>query len=400
MTAAQMARKRGQRQSIRFIWHIDLALLVAIVALISLGLVMVASASVSIAERQTGEPLYYFNRQLLYVGLGVICMALVYRIPLFFWEKVGIPLLILVVILLMLVLVPGIGKSVNGASRWISLGVFNLQVSELAKLLMIVYLAGYLVRHGQRIREVLSELFRPIAVLSIICAFLLMEPDFGAVVVLILTTLGMLFLGGVRLWLFGILILGVMLVLAVLAGTSEYRLERIMTFLNPWADPFNNGFQLTQALIAIGNGAWFGLGLGESIQKLLYLPEAHTDFLFAVLAEELGLLGVSVVISLYTLLIWRCFVIGNEAEVQGHCFGTYLSYGIGIWLGLQAFINMGVNMGILPTKGLTLPMMSAGGSSMLTACIALGLVFRVRRETLELAMSQDRSRCMTHKVMV
>ena len=400
MTAAQMARKRNQRQSARFVWHIDLALLLTVIALISLGLVMVASASVSIAERQTGEPLYYFNRQLLYVGFGVLGMAIVYRIRLSFWEKVGIPLLIMVVILLMLVLVPGVGKSVNGASRWISLGVFNLQVSELAKLLMIVYLAGYLVRHGRRIREVLGELFRPIAVLAIICALLLMEPDFGAVVVLMLTALGMLFLGGVRLWLFGMLIISAMLVLVILAGTSDYRLERIMTFLNPWGDPFNNGFQLTQALIAIGNGAWFGLGLGESIQKLLYLPEAHTDFLFAVLAEELGLMGVFVVISLYTLLAWRCFVIGNDAEAQGHCFGTYLCYGIGIWLGLQAFINMGVNMGILPTKGLTLPMMSAGGSSMITACIALGLVFRVRRETLELAVSQGKSRSMTHKVMV
>jgi cell division protein FtsW len=399
MSAAQLMRDRGQTRSPWSSWNIDLGLLIVVTALICWGLVMVASASVSIAERQTGEPLYYFYRQLLYTGLGVLGMALVYRVRLVFWENAGIALLLVVMALLVIVLVPGIGKSVNGARRWLALGAFNLQVSELAKLLLIIYFGGYLVRHGLRIRASVSELFKPLIVLSIVCVLLLLEPDYGAAVVLIMTVLGLLFLSGVRLWLFGMLILGAGIVLAILATSSTYRIERITTFLNPWADPYNNGFQLTQALIAIGNGSWFGLGLGESIQKMLYLPEAHTDFLFSVLAEELGMVGVFAVIALYSLLIWRCFAIGNEAEHHGLCFGTYLCYGIGMWLGLQAFINMGVNMGLLPTKGLTLPMMSAGGSSMLTACIAIGVVFRVQRETLELRQSQLHSRNITHKVM-
>lgn len=399
MSVAQLMRDRGQMRSPRGLWNIDIGLVIVVTALICLGLVMVASASVSIAERQTGEPLYYFYRQLLYTGLGVLSMALVYRVRLVFWEKAGIALLLVVMTLLVIVLVPGIGKSANGARRWISLGVFNLQVSELAKFLLIVYLGGYLVRHGPQLQASVSEVFKPLAVLSIVCVLMLLEPDYGAAVVVIMTVLGLLFLSGVRLWLFGMLMLGAGIVLAILATSSAYRIERITTFLNPWADPFNNGFQLTQALIAIGNGSWFGLGLGESIQKMLYLPEAHTDFLFAVLAEELGLVGMFAVIALYTLLIWRCFAIGNEAERHGLCFGTYLCYGIGMWLGLQAFINMGVNMGLLPTKGLTLPMMSAGGSSMLTACIAIGVVLRVQRETRELGQSQLHSRNITHKVM-
>ena len=350
-------------------------------ALAGLGLVMVASASISIADRATGDPLYYFNRQLVFVAIGLMGVVLTYHMRLELWERASVTLLVVVMVLLVLVLIPGLGKSVNGSSRWLSLGMFNLQVSEPAKLFTIVYLAGYLVRRGDEVRETMKGFLKPIIGLSLISGLLLMEPDYGAIVVLMTTALGMLFLGGVRLWQFVIVLLTVTAVMGLLAVSSSYRLERIMAFMNPWSDPYNSGFQLTQSLIAIGSGSWFGQGLGGSIQKLFYLPEAHTDFLFAVLAEELGLIGVIMVICLFALMVWRCFAIGRKAEQMGMGFAAFLAYGIGVWLGLQAFINMGVNMGMLPTKGLTLPLMSSGGSSMLVVCVAIGLLLRIHRET-------------------
>ncbi len=369
----------GSRQRQRF----DLILAITIVALICLGLVMVASSSVSTADQNTGNPLFYFNRQLLFTLFGIAVMVWVYQVRLEFWEQKDKLFLFITVVMLVMVLIPGIGKTVNGSSRWLPLGVFNFQVSELAKLIMIIYLSGYLVRHEQKVRELPAEMFRPIAVVMLLGLLLLMEPDYGATVVMMTTTLVVLYLGGARLGPFILVILLTTLLMAVLAMMSPERMERITSFFNPWQDPYESGFQLTQSLIAIGSGAWFGKGLGESIQKLFYLPEAHTDFLFAVLAEELGLVGVTVVIVLFTLLVWRCFVIGAKAQTLGINFGAYVSYGIGVWIGLQAFINMGVNMGILPTKGLTLPLMSSGGSSMLVTCLALGLVFRVHRETFD-----------------
>ena len=379
--------------------RLDLALLTSVAVLICLGLIMVASASVSIADRQLGDPLYYFNRQLLFVVLGLLSMVGVYRVRLAFWERTGPLLLLILMFMLTLVLIPGIGKTVNGSSRWLALGLFNLQVSELAKLFIIVYIAGYLVRRREQVCASWSGFLKPVLVISLVCLLLLLEPDFGAAVVLMVTALGLLFLGGVRFWQFITLLMSSSGVMAILALSSEYRLERITAFLDPWNDPYSSGFQLTQSLIAIGSGAWFGVGLGGSIQKLFYLPEAHTDFLFAVLAEELGLIGVIVVIALYTVLVWRCFLIGSYAEAQGQYFGAFLSYGIGIWLGLQAFINMGVNMGLLPTKGLTLPFMSAGGSSMLVVCLAIGLLSRVQREVNEIKAPSAHSGSMLHRVM-
>ncbi len=361
--------------------RVDPLLLLSVVALAGLGLVMVASASISIADRATGDPLYYFNRQLVFVAIGLMGVVLTYHMRLELWERASVTLLVVVMVLLVLVLIPGLGKSVNGSSRWLSLGMFNLQVSEPAKLFTIVYLAGYLVRRGDEVRETMKGFLKPIIGLSLISGLLLMEPDYGAIVVLMTTALGMLFLGGVRLWQFVIVLLTVTAVMGLLAVSSSYRLERIMAFMNPWSDPYNSGFQLTQSLIAIGSGSWFGQGLGGSIQKLFYLPEAHTDFLFAVLAEELGLIGVIMVICLFALMVWRCFAIGRKAEQMGMGFAAFLAYGIGVWLGLQAFINMGVNMGMLPTKGLTLPLMSSGGSSMLVVCVAIGLLLRIHRET-------------------
>lgn len=358
----------------------DLPLLLAVLAVLALGLLMVGSASISIADRQLGAPFHYLVRQGAYVAVGVLLAIITVQIPLAVWQRLGPLLLLSSLVLLLLVLIPGVGRNVNGASRWLSLGIFNLQVSELAKIALIIYTAGYLVRRGDEVRRTVQGFLKPLGVLMVFAVLLLAQPDFGALVVLGTTLLGMLFLAGVRLWLFGLLVALAAGALALLAITSPYRMERLTTFMNPWADPFNSGFQLTQALIAFGRGDWFGVGLGGSVQKLFYLPEAHTDFLFAVLAEELGLFGALGVILLFVFVVWRAFVIGRTAARVGAHFAAYLAYGIAILIGVQAFINIGVNMGVLPTKGLTLPLMSYGGSSMLITCVAIGLLLRVDRE--------------------
>lgn len=359
----------------------DLPLLLAAVSLLALGLVMIASASVGLADRQVGDPTYYLVRQSLYVGLGLAAAFMAWQVPLSLWERSG-PFWILISLLLLVALfVPGLGHSVNGSTRWLQLGPFNLQVSELAKLGMIIYLAGYLVRRGEEVRNTVRGFLKPVVLMGLLAALLLIEPDFGATVVLVATGLGMVFLGGVRLRLFGALVLLALGLMALLAITSPYRLERLTAFLNPWADPFNSGFQLTQALIAFGRGEWFGVGLGSSVQKLFYLPEAHTDFVYAVLVEELGMVGGCIVVMLFTALVARIMRIGRNAAEAGMSFAGHLCYGVGIWFALQAFINMGVNMGLLPTKGLTLPLMSYGGSSMIVMCVALALVQRVALET-------------------
>lgn len=358
----------------------DIPLLLAVAALLALGLLMVGSASISIADRQVGAPFHYLVRQGAYVGVGIVLAILAVQIPLAVWQRLGPVLLLLSLALLLLVLIPGVGRNVNGATRWISLGVFSLQVSEVAKLALIIYTAGYLVRRGDEVRTSVRGFLKPLGVLVVFAVLLLAQPDFGALVVLGSTLLGMLFLAGVRLWMFGLLVAGAAGALALLAITSPYRMERLTTFMNPWADPFNSGFQLTQALIAFGRGDWFGVGLGGSVQKLFYLPEAHTDFLFAVLAEELGLFGALAVILLFVFVVWRAFAIGRAAAGVGAHYGSYLAYGVGLLIAVQACINLGVNMGVLPTKGLTLPLMSYGGSSMLITCGAIGLLLRVDRE--------------------
>jgi len=283
-------------------------------------------------------------------------------------------------LMLAVLLIPGVGRNVNGATRWLNLVVFNLQVSELAKLSVVIYLAGYLVRHSEAVLNTVGGFLKPMGVIALVVVLLLLEPDFGASVVVIATAMGMLFLGGVQLWLFGVLLLTALLMFAALAISSPYRLERLTTFLNPWADPFDSGFQLTQSLIAIGRGEWFGVGLGGSVQTLFYLPEAHTDFVFAVLAEELGLIGGMVVVLLFAYLVWRIFRIGRQAAVAGNTFAAYLAFGIALWVALQVFINIGVNVGLLPTKGLTLPLMSYGGSSMMAMCVAMAIVLRIDAE--------------------
>ena len=355
------------------VWLLGIALL-----LVALGLVMVMSASVSIAERQMGNSFYYFWRQSTYVVVGLLIAYAMLQVRLVYWERLGSYFLLLGFALLVAVLL--LGREVNGSVRWLAIGPFNLQPSEFIKLFVVVYLAGYLVRRGDEVRNSIKGFLKPMALVGVIGMLLLMEPDFGAAVVITATVLGMMFLAGVRLWQFGILF-GVMLAsLAALAVSSPYRVERMTSFVNPWANPFDSGYQLTQALIAFGRGEWFGVGLGGSVQKLFYLPEAHTDFLFAVLAEELGLLGAVMVIVLFAVLVWRAFVIGRSAMRDSNYFGAYLSFGIGLWLGLQAFINLGVNMGVLPTKGLTLPLMSYGGSSIVVSCMACAMLLRVSHE--------------------
>ncbi|MEO6696422.1 MAG: putative lipid II flippase FtsW [Gammaproteobacteria bacterium] len=361
----------------------DYMLLGVTILLLGLGLVMVTSTTITAADRQLAQPFYYLLRQTAYLGMGLVAALIISSIRLVYWERLGPLLLVAGLLLLVLVLIPGIGKAVNGSHRWLALGPVKFQPSELVKLMAVIYLAGYLVRHGEQVRNSISGFIRPMGVIVLIAVLLLMEPDFGGAGVISVTALGLMFLGGVRLWLFGVLVAAAGGALGVLAVAAPYRMERLTAFLNPWADPFNSGFQLTQALIAFGRGEWWGVGLGASIQKLFYLPEAHTDFLFAVLAEELGLAGAVAVILLFALLVWRAFALGRRAELAGHRFAAYLAYGLGLWIAFQSFINIGVNMGLLPTKGLTLPLLSYGGSSLVVTCAALALLWRIDYELRE-----------------
>ena len=379
VAAAQQARRIEAGTS--RLPRVDYWLIFSALSLALLGLVMVSSASITFADREIGQPFYYAIRQSIYIGFGVFVGALVFKLRLVDLERMGMTLLLLAFAMLLLVLVPGVGVEVNGASRWINAGLFRLQVSEPAKLFFIIYLAGYLAKYGDEVRSQISGFLKPLGLLVIASVLLLAEPDFGATVVLAAIVMGMIFMAGVKLYQFGgMLGLGAVL-MAGMAVSSPYRMTRLKTFMDPWADPFDTGFQLTQSLIAIGRGEWFGVGLGASIQKLFYLPEAHTDFVFAVLAEELGLFGVCTIIVLYTVLVWRAFSIAVQAAKANNLFASYLAYGLGIWFGLQSFINLGVNMGLLPTKGLTLPLMSYGGSSMVVMCMAIALLLRIDYET-------------------
>ncbi len=376
LTNNRNSRIAGRVQAKRDPW-----LLGSIGILLAIGIVMVYSASIPTAERLVGNSFYYLLRHVISILLGLGVAEIIVRTRVRQWEKVGPYLLLAGICLLVVVLVPGIGAYVNGSSRWLRLGIFKLQPSELVKLFMIVYVAGYLVRKQDELRFFTQGILMVSIVVAVIGMLLLQEPDLGAVVVICITVFVMLFLGGVRFWHFMAVVgagIGGMVLLTVY---SPYRMARITGFLNPWADPFNRGFQLTQALIAFGRGGMFGVGLGASIQKLFYLPAAHTDFLLAVLAEELGLIGVLVIIALFGIIVWRAFVISRAAEQLGQIYGARLAQGIGLLVGAQAMINMGVNMGVLPTKGLTLPFVSYGGSSMVVSCAAAGLLLLVDRET-------------------
>jgi cell division protein FtsW len=362
--------------------HIDRITVGLVLSILLLGLVMVTSASISIASQETGDVFYYLERQLILTVLGCTVAALLFCLPTRLIERVSTPLLIVAIALLFVVLVPGLGHVVNGSRRWIRILGFNFQASELARVLVLIYLASYAVRRTDELRGTLAGLAKPLGLLAMIAALLLVEPDFGAATVLFGTGFGLLFIAGARLRYVVVMMVIASASFVTLAVSSPYRWRRILAFLDPWADQYNSGFQLAQSLIAIGRGQWFGVGLGESVQKLFYLPEAHTDFLFAVLAEELGLVGVVLTLALFVALIWRSFHIARLAQSAGLDFPAYLAAGFGLWLGLQAFINIGVNMGVLPTKGLTLPLMSYGRSSLIVTLAWVGLVLRVYHEAL------------------
>lgn len=360
--------------------RIDRQLLLPAALLIALGVVMVASSSIAVAESQTGNPSYYLIRHLIFLAIGAVGCLVMTRIELTRLKEVDQFWLLLCFIVLALVFLPGLGRTVNGATRWINLGFFGFQAVEAVKLLLVLYLAGYLVRQGHNVALTFMGIIKPIGAVGLMVVLLLLQPDFGSAVLLIVITLGMIWLGGARVSNLGILGVALLPAMAAVAMAEPYRLKRLVSFLNPWETPFTDGFQLTQALIAIGRGEWLGVGLGGSVQKLFYLPEAHTDFILAVLAEELGFVGLMLVIGLYTWLIGRAFLIGFRCMQIGQRFAGYCAFGVSLWLSTQALISIGVNMGVLPTKGLTLPLISSGGSSLIMTCVALGLLLRCSSE--------------------
>ena len=362
-------------------WHDhDPWLVVVILFLLTAGLVMVASSSIALAERLHGDPFYYFRRQVISLALGLALGAFILKSPVVLWERISLPLLLLAIALLALVLIPGVGREVNGSVRWIRLGPVNFQGSELAKVCMIAYVAAYLVRNASRLHTTFTGFMRPIGVVTLISALLLLEPDYGSVVVIFLTTVGMLFLAGIPASRFFVWMPVMVAALGALAVFPSYRLARLKAFIDPWQDPFNSGYQLIQSLIAFGRGEWLGVGLGSSVQKLFYLTQAHTDFIFAISAEELGLLFSLLVTAAFLVFIWRAFSIAGYAHQLGKFFACYMAYGIGLLMGIQAFIHMGVNVGLLPTKGLTLPLFSYGANSIVTSCILVAILLRIDLE--------------------
>jgi cell division protein FtsW len=357
-------------------------LVISSVALLVMGVVMISSASMDMAAETMGNSYHYVIRQLIFAGLGCMLALVAVNVPVAWWERSGWLLLGIGLLALVLVLTP-LGRTVNGSTRWIPFGLFNVQVSEVAKLCLIAYLAGYVVRRRDELLNTWPGFLKPLVVLGLASVLLVIQPDFGATVVLVTAAAGMIFLSGVRLSRF-VPLIGTLVVLgAILIVTQPYRLKRVVSYLDPWKDQFDSGYQLTQSLIAFGRGDWGGVGLGNSIQKLFYLPEAHTDFIFAIIAEEFGLLGSMLVLSLFTLLVVTGFVIARRAEKADMPFGACFAYGLTLLIGLQAGINMAVSTGLLPTKGLTLPLVSYGGSSLMITCICIGILARVEMERLD-----------------
>ncbi len=374
--ATTQARRFG---SIKQQIGLDMWILIPAVLLAAIGLIMVGSASIAVAEGQGLGSHYYTWRHAAYLILGILCALPFTFISTGFLYKISRPMMLLGALVLLMVFIPGLSHTVNGSTRWIHLGVMNFQTVEAAKLMLIIYMAGYLVRHQEAIQTNFFATLKPLFVSGLYMVILLLQPDLGSAVVITFIVGGMLFLAGAA-WKHIITLVVLISPVFVLAAMEPYRLRRIVSFMDPWADPFNSGFQLTQALIAIGRGEMFGVGLGGSIQKLFYLPEAHTDFIFSVYAEEMGLMGVLVLMLLFVALIGRILMVGLASVKAERPFAGYLAYGVGLWLSFQALVSMGVNMGVLPTKGLTLPLISSGGSSILMTCIAVGLVLRIKYE--------------------
>ncbi len=367
-------------------------LLVGVTALLlTIGLLMVTSASIALADRQHGDAFYFLERQLVAAAMGLAVGWCMVKIPTRLWQRLGSWLAGVGLALLVIVLIPGLGHTANGSTRWLSVAGLNIvQVSEPARLMLLMYVADYAVRRNQELRSGMLGLFKPLLIVGAAGGLLLLQPDFGSAVLLLGMSFAVLFIAGARVRDVLIFVVPITLGFAALARFSPYRLRRVMGFWNPWADPYGDGFQLTQSLIAIGTGEWLGLGLGGSVQKLFYLPEPHTDFIFAVIAEEFGLVGSLVMISLYGVLIWRAFAIARAAAIRDANFQAYVAFGLGIWLAIQAVINLGVNMGVLPTKGLTLPLVSYGRSSLIVTLAALGLLLRIDLENRGLAGTAGR----------
>ena len=370
--------------------YFDKALVFACVALIVIGYLMVSSASLHLGVKLTGNLFHYPIKQLIHIGLGVMAGFIVCLIPMAVWEKMGPTLFVVGLVFLVIVLIPGVGIKVNGSMRWLSLAGVRIQVSELVKLIVVIYMASFVTRHHDFVKESAYGLLRPLLLLSSACGLLLLEPDMGSAVVILTIAMGIMFLSGARLQQFIILIIAVIGVGVLAVFTSGYRTARVTSFLHPWDDPFGKSYQLVHALISFGRGEWTGVGLGSGVQKLFYLPEAHTDFLFSVIAEELGLIGVLTVIALFAIIVWRAFAIALMAEQLGKKFSAYVAYGLGIWFAFQSFVNIGVNMGALPTKGLTLPFMSYGGGSMIVMCSAMAILYRVNSEMILLKQAESK----------
>ena len=355
----------------------DVGLIVLAGALASFGLIMVASSSIAI---NPGSPFYFAIRHAVFLALGVSIAIIIMRTELEWFERNAFFLLLLAVFLLLLVFVPGLGKRINGARRWITLGISNFQSVEAVKLFFIIYLSSYLVRHQEAVQTKLFGVIKPLGVAGVLVVLLLAQPDFGSSALIIAVTVGMIWLGGARMRNLVYLSIPLLPVIAWVATTSDYRVKRLTSFLNPWADPFKDGFQLTQALIAIGRGEWLGVGLGGSVQKLYYLPEAHTDFILAVVGEEFGFLGIMLVLTVFALFVGRGLMLGMKAIELRQRFAGYCAFGISLCIGLQALVSVGVNMGVLPTKGLTLPLISSGGSSVMMTCVMVGFLLRISYE--------------------
>ncbi|HUL41282.1 MAG TPA: putative lipid II flippase FtsW [Burkholderiales bacterium] len=377
--AYQLQKKRAPLQAY------DESLVWVTLSLLGLGLVMVYSASIAIAEAgKWHQPTYFLIRHALFIGVGVALGGMAYQLPMRLWQRMSRYLFLLGASLLVLVLIPGIGREVNGGQRWLPLFFVNLQPSEFMKLVVVIYAADYTVRKAAYMHSLRRGFLPMLLVMLLIGGLLLQEPDFGAFAVIAAIAMAILFLGGMNWKLFAGLIVMLVIGFLLLIWTSPYRMQRVVGFMDPWADPFGTGYQLSHALIAFGRGEWLGVGLGGSVEKLLYLPEAYTDFLLAVIAEELGFAGVIAVIALFAWLVMRAFAVGRQATYLERYFPALVAQGIGVWIAVQAIINIGVNMGVLPTKGLTLPLMSFGGSGMVANCIAIALLLRVDWENRQL----------------
>lgn len=359
----------------------DRAFLFSVAALAGLGLLLVASSSIEVASDRFGMPFNFAFKHAIFLSVAIVAGCIAYALPTRWWYTYATPFLLLSLALLAVILIPGVGHTVKGATRWLNLGFFNLQPSEISKFTMMLFLAAYLVRRLEEVREKFSGFVKPMVVVGLIAVLLLMEPDFGTLLVISLAVMGVLLLAGAPFTQYLMIVVALALGLAALAIIEPYRIQRIEMIFNPWEDRFGAGYQITQALLAFGRGGLFGMGLGNSVQKLFYLPEAHTDFVFAILAEELGLIGAMAAVALMGTLIWRGLLIGRRAELGGRPFAAYLTYGLVLTIALQMVLNLAVNIGLAPTTGLTLPLLSYGGSSLVMTAVSLGVIARISADT-------------------